>query len=66
MIHWTVTFFIGALVAAFFQFGTMAEGPASIAKVFYFIFMALCVLSVIFEKETPKHTFITTNNSKQF
>jgi uncharacterized membrane protein YtjA (UPF0391 family) len=60
MLRWTITFFIGALVAAFFQFGGIAEGPAVVAKNFYFIFIAFCIATVIFEKKPVKHKLIHT------
>ena len=48
MLRWTVTFLIIAIVAAIFGFGGIAEGAASIAKVLYFIFLVLFVLSLVF------------------
>jgi uncharacterized membrane protein YtjA (UPF0391 family) len=48
MLRWTVTFLIIAIVAAIFGFGGIAEGAASIAKVLFFIFLVLFVLSLVF------------------
>lgn len=48
MLRWTVTFLIIALVAALFGFGGIAAGAAAIAKVLFFIFLALFVLSLVF------------------
>jgi uncharacterized membrane protein YtjA (UPF0391 family) len=48
MLRWTITFLVIALVAALFGFGGIATGAASIAKVLFFIFLVLFVLSLIF------------------
>ncbi len=48
MLRWTITFLIIALVAALFGFGGIAAGAASIAKVLFFIFLVLFVLSLVF------------------
>ena len=48
MLRWTVTFLIIAIDAAIFGFGGIAEGAASIAKVLFFIFLVLFVLSLVF------------------
>jgi uncharacterized membrane protein YtjA (UPF0391 family) len=48
MLRWSITFFIIAIVAAIFGFGGIAEGAASIAKVLFFIFLVLFVLTLVF------------------
>jgi uncharacterized membrane protein YtjA (UPF0391 family) len=55
MLRWTITFFTGALIAGLFEFGCIAEGAISIARVLYFIFIGLTALSVIFEKKLHHH-----------
>ncbi|MCB9730232.1 MAG: DUF1328 domain-containing protein [Deltaproteobacteria bacterium] len=47
MLGWALTFFVIALLAALFGFGGIAAGAASIAKVLFFIFVALFVISLI-------------------
>jgi uncharacterized membrane protein YtjA (UPF0391 family) len=47
MLSWSITFFIVALIAAVFGFGNIAEGATSIAKVLFFIFLILFVLSLV-------------------
>jgi uncharacterized membrane protein YtjA (UPF0391 family) len=47
MIYWSATFFIIAIVAAVFGFGGIAQGAADIARVLFFIFLVLFVLSLI-------------------
>ena len=47
MLYWTATFFVISLVAALFGFTGIAVGAASIAKVLFFIFIVLFVISLI-------------------
>ena len=47
MIYWAVVFFIVAIVAAVFGFGGIAQGAVDIARVLFFIFLVLFVLSLI-------------------
>lgn len=48
MLSWVVTFLIIALIAAVFGFGGIVAGAVSIAKILFFIFLVLFVLSLIF------------------
>ena len=48
MLRWSVIFFVIAIIAAIFGFGGIAEGAASIAKVLFFIFLALFVITILF------------------
>ncbi len=54
MLRWTVTFLIIALIAAVFGFGNIAAGATSIAKILFFIFLVLFVLSLLFGKSFRK------------
>lgn len=54
MLRWTVTFLIIAIIAAVFGFGNIAAGAASIAKILFFIFVVLFLLSLIFGKSMRK------------
>ena len=47
MLHYAVVFFVIALIAALFGFGGIAAGAAEIAKVLFFIFLVLFVVSLI-------------------
>jgi uncharacterized membrane protein YtjA (UPF0391 family) len=47
MLHYAVVFFIIALIAAVFGFGGIAAGAVGIAKVLFFVFLALAALSFI-------------------
>lgn len=48
MLHYAVVFFVIALIAALFGFGGIAAGAVEIAKILFFIFIVLAVLSFIF------------------
>jgi uncharacterized membrane protein YtjA (UPF0391 family) len=47
MLYWAAVFFVIALVAAIFGFGGIAVGAAEIAKVLFFIFLVVFVVSLI-------------------
>ena len=47
MLHYAVVFFIIALIAAVFGFGGIAAGAVGIAKVLFFVFLALADLSFV-------------------
>lgn len=48
MIGWAITFLIIALVAGLFGFGFIASAAAGIAKILFFIFVVLFVVSLVF------------------
>lgn len=47
MLGWALTFFIVAILAAVFGFGGIAAGAASIAKILFFIFIVLFLVSLV-------------------
>ncbi len=47
MLQWSLTFFVLALVAAVFGFGIIASAAAGIAKLLFFLFLVLFVISLI-------------------
>jgi uncharacterized membrane protein YtjA (UPF0391 family) len=47
MLHYALVFFVIALIAALFGFGGIAAGAAEIAKVLFFIFLVLFVVSLV-------------------
>lgn len=47
MLGWALTFFIVAIIAAFFGFGGLAMATAGIAKILFFIFLVLFVISLV-------------------
>jgi uncharacterized membrane protein YtjA (UPF0391 family) len=48
MIKWAVIFFIISLVAGFFGFTGVAEGSRAIAKVLFFIALAIFLIVLVF------------------
>jgi uncharacterized membrane protein YtjA (UPF0391 family) len=47
MLSWALTFFLIALVAAVLGFGGLAVAAAGIARICFFIFLALFVVSLL-------------------
>ena len=47
MLRWTVIFLIIAIIAAIFGFGGIAAGATDIARILFFIFLVLFILSLI-------------------
>lgn len=48
MLHYTIVFFVIALIAALFGFTGIAESAVGIAKILFSIFIALAIASLIF------------------
>jgi uncharacterized membrane protein YtjA (UPF0391 family) len=47
MLHYAIVFFVIALVAALFGFTGIAAGAVEIAKILFFVFLILFVVSLI-------------------
>lgn len=47
MLHYAVVFLVIALIAAVFGFGGIAAGAVGIAKILFFVFIALAVISFL-------------------
>ena len=47
MLRWTLIFLVIAIFAAIFGFGSVAIGAASVAKILFYVFLVLFVLSLI-------------------
>jgi len=47
MLYYASLFFVDALVAALFGFGGIAAGAAEIAKILFFVFLVLFVVSLV-------------------
>lgn len=47
MLYYAALFFVIALVAALFGFGGIAAGAAEIAKILFFIFLVLFMVSLV-------------------
>ncbi len=48
MLNWAVTFFVIAIIAALLGFTTIAGSAVEIAKVLFFVFLVLAVLTFLF------------------
>lgn len=46
MLHWALVFLVVALIAAALGFGTLAGAAAGIAKICFFVFLVLFVVSL--------------------
>jgi uncharacterized membrane protein YtjA (UPF0391 family) len=47
MLRWAAGFFIIAIIAAVFGFGGIASGAADIARVLFFVFLVVFVISLV-------------------
>jgi len=47
MLRWALIFLVIALVAALFGFGGIAAASAGIAKILFFLFIAVCLIFVV-------------------
>jgi len=47
MLHYAVLFFVIALIAAVVGFGGIAAGAVGIAKVLFFVFLAMAAVSFV-------------------
>jgi len=48
MLHYAVVFLVIALIAAIFGFGGIAAGAVGIAKILFFVFIIMAVLTFVF------------------
>lgn len=53
MLNWALTFLVIALVAAVFGFGGVAGTAAGFAKVLFFVFIALFLISLVVPRMRP-------------
>jgi len=47
MLRWSLTFFVVAIIAAVFGFGGIASGASEIARVLFFFFVVIFVVSLV-------------------
>jgi uncharacterized membrane protein YtjA (UPF0391 family) len=48
MLHWSLAFFLIALLAALFGYGGIAEGSAEISRFLFSVFIAILAVSLVF------------------
>ena len=53
MLSWAITFLIIALIAAVLGFGVIAGTAAYIAKILFFVFLVLFIISLISGRRGP-------------
>jgi uncharacterized membrane protein YtjA (UPF0391 family) len=53
MLYWAGVFFVIALIAAIFGFGGIAASAVGIAKLLFFVFLVLAVVSVLLGRRVP-------------
>ncbi len=51
MLNWAATFFVIAIVAAVFGFTNIAGSAIDIAKILFFVFLVLAIVSFIFGRK---------------
>jgi len=49
MLRYTVIFFLVAVIAALFGFGGLAAGAAVLAKIFFYVFVVLFLVTFILD-----------------
>ena len=54
MLSWTLTFLIIALIAAVLGYGVLAGTAVYIAKIIFFVFLVMFVLSFIMGRRMPR------------
>lgn len=47
LVKWALIFFVISVVAAIFGFGNIAEGAADIARILFFVFLAICLVLLV-------------------
>jgi uncharacterized membrane protein YtjA (UPF0391 family) len=47
MLYWAMVFLVIAIIAALFGFGVVASAAAEIAKILFFIFVVIFVITLI-------------------
>lgn len=52
MLFWSITFFIVAIIAGVFGFAGIEHAFVGVAKVLFFVFVTLCVLSFLFGRRS--------------
>ena len=54
MLHWSVAFFVVAIIAAVFGYGGIAAGSAEIGKFLFFVFIVMFALSLLWSLFTGR------------
>jgi len=54
MLRWSLVFLIVAMLAGLFGFTPIGGGSYESAKILFFVFLVLFVVSLLFDPEAPK------------
>ena len=54
MLRWSLAFFLIAIIAAIFGFGGIASGASEIARVLFFFFLVIFVVSLVWSLFTGR------------
>ena len=54
MLSWAVVFLVIAIVAAIFGFGGIATTAVGIAKILFWVFLILFIVTFVLGKRTPR------------
>jgi len=54
MLSWAVVFLVIAIVAAIFGFGGIATTAVGIAKILFWVFLILFIITFVLGKRTPR------------
>jgi uncharacterized membrane protein YtjA (UPF0391 family) len=52
MLHWTLVFLVLALIAAILGFGGLAGTAIGIAKILFFVFLVIWLISFLFTRRS--------------
>jgi uncharacterized membrane protein YtjA (UPF0391 family) len=53
MLNWAITFLVVALIAAIFGFGVLSGTAMEIARILFFVFIVLFIISFFTGRRTP-------------
>lgn len=55
MLRWSLAFFLIAIIAAIFGFGGIASGASEIARLLFFFFIVVFLVSLVWSLVTGRH-----------
>lgn len=53
MLNWALTFFVLAIVAGLLGFGALAGAASEIARILFYIFLVVFVISLVQHRRSP-------------
>lgn len=52
MLHYSIVFFIVAIIAGIFGFGDISSGATEIAKILFYVFLTFTIISFLFDRKS--------------